>query len=105
MKLAESGSGQVPGLGFADLYLPGLELLQEFLSGQVEVDMDLISLFDGDLLDDPGKDHLFCFHVCGVELFSPGGDPAEMLVHHKQKSDMLFHELGTDTTYCLPHVS
>lgn len=59
MKLAGSCSGQVPGLGFADLCLPGLELLQGFIPDQVEVDVDLISLFDGNLLDDPGKDHLF----------------------------------------------
>lgn len=52
MKLAESGAGQVPGLGFADLYLPGLELLHDLFPGQVEVDVDLVPLFDDDLFND-----------------------------------------------------
>ncbi len=67
MKLAESGAGQVPGLGFADLYLPGLELFQEFLPGQVEVDVDLVPLFDDDLFNDPGQNHLLRFYVSGIE--------------------------------------
>lgn len=52
MKPAESGAGQVPGVGLGDLYLPGLELFQELLPGQVEVDVDLVPLFDGNLFND-----------------------------------------------------
>ena len=53
-RIEGSCSGEVPGIGFADFHLTGMELLHDLFPRQVETDMDLVSFFDGDLFNDPG---------------------------------------------------